>query len=104
VAGRFQGLWFHALIEEINFKCDDLAMFFVDYGSRKSTTVLPIRLLGRRMSNLSAHAARYAQSDSKTFMSRRESKFVNVRVDCADLGGVADRMAKSTPPDQRLLM
>jgi hypothetical protein len=25
-------------------------------------------------------------------------------VDCADLGGVADRMAKSTPPDQRLLM
>jgi hypothetical protein len=88
VAGRFHGKWYRALIEEINFNCDDLAIFFVDYGNRKFATVQTIRLLGDGMSDLPAQAVRCSQADSLTSVSHSEPKFVNVHVVRVDPGGV----------------
>ncbi|EFX74662.1 hypothetical protein DAPPUDRAFT_251504 [Daphnia pulex] len=35
VAGCFHGKWYRALIEEIDFNCEDLVIFFVDYVNPK---------------------------------------------------------------------
>jgi hypothetical protein len=61
VAGLFHNFWYRSLIEEVNVKCDDLIIFFVDFGNRELTTAQSIRLLDDGMSvDLPAQAQRVA--------------------------------------------
>ena len=89
MAGLFHNFWYRSLIEEVNVKCDDLIIFFVDFGNRELTTAQSIRLLDDGMSvDLPAQAVRCVQTESNTLMTESLSKLINVRVDRVEPGGV----------------
>ena len=88
MAGLFHGLWYRALIEEINFNCNDVAIFLVDKGNRKLTTVESIRLLNERMLEVPARAIKCALSDSKSSISPNELKILDLKVDRVEHGEV----------------
>lgn len=92
VAGLYQGTWYRALIEDINLKCNDLVIFFVDFGNRELTTIQSIRLFNHEMMSLPAHAICCALPKS-TAMSElvilsRETKSIHLQVDRVEQGGV----------------
>ena len=87
MAGLFHNFWYRSLIEEMNVKCDDLIIFFVDFGNRELTTAQSIRLLDDGMSvDLPAQAVRCVQTESNTLMTESLSKLINVRVEPGGVG------------------
>lgn len=92
MAGLFEGLWYRALIEDINLKCDDIVIFFVDYGNRELTSVQSIRTLSDDMMNLPAQAVRCAlpknTAMSELHVSMNETQLIHMQVDRVEQGGV----------------
>lgn len=91
VAGRYCGQWYRALIESINIKCDDVVIFFIDYGNRELTTVKEIRLLDGNLTFLPAQAVRCALTKSPSSLnslSYNPAKHIRVKVDRTESGGV----------------
>lgn len=92
VAGLFEGLWYRALIEDINLKCDDIVIFFVDYGNRDLTSVQSIRTLSDDMMNLPAQAVRCAlpknTAMSELHVLMNETQLIHMQVDRVEQGGV----------------
>ena len=80
------------MIEEVNLKCDDVAVFFVDIGSREFTTVQNIRLLTDNLAGLPAQSIRCAfvdnPADATVALLRTNSNNVELCVDRVDPGGV----------------
>ncbi|KAI9549848.1 hypothetical protein GHT06_004542 [Daphnia sinensis] len=92
VAGLFEGLWYRALVEDINLRCNDVVIFFIDYGNRELTSVQSIRLLSDDMMKLPAQAVRCALPKN-TAMSElhaliKETRLVDMQVDRVEQGGV----------------
>ena len=88
MGGLFNGLWYRALIEKINFNCKDISIFFVDYGNRKLTTIESIRLLSEEFSDFLPQAVNCALSDSNASISPYELKCIDLIVDRVGYGGV----------------
>lgn len=91
IAGRFCGQWYRALIESINLKCDDLVIYFIDYGNRELTTVKNVRLLSEKLTSLPAQAVRCALTDRPdltTVFTNSPSQVVRMNIDRVESGGV----------------
>ena len=56
VAGRFNDQWYRAIIDEVNLQCQDVTIFFVDYGNRIVTMVHDVRPLNWKLATLPAQA------------------------------------------------
>ena len=91
VAGRFGGQWYRGIVEEVILKCEDLIVYFVDYGNRAVNLVHAVRLLGQDLINLPTQAVfckvtNYSISELREML--KKSDTLKMHVDMEEPGGV----------------
>ena len=91
VAGRFSGQWYRAIVEEVNLNCEDVIIYFVDYGNRAINLVHDVRPLGPDLATLPAQAVfckitNYSVSELREML--KNSHTLKMHVDMEDPGGV----------------
>ena len=91
VAGRFEGQWYRAIIDEVNLQCQDVTIFFVDYGNRAVNLVHDVRLLSKELATLPAQAVfckitNYSVSELREML--KNSHTLKMHVDMENPGGV----------------
>ena len=89
MAGQFEGQWYRAIIDEVNLQCQDVTIFFVDYGNRAVNLVHDVRLLSKELATLPAQAVHCQVTNCQVReMAKIGGEWIKMQVDIEEPGGV----------------